>query len=84
MTTGARGVPTWSLDGSPTLSIRRTTLDPELTLPRGAYWGGRPASAAVTTKNWLPERPEGSTDDFAIATLPRRYVVLGGGGSVTE
>jgi hypothetical protein len=84
MATVERGVPICPVDGSPALSILVTTPHPELTLPSSAYWGGRPASAAVTMKNWLLDRPDGSTAAFAIATVPLRYCVPGGGGSVTE
>jgi hypothetical protein len=71
ITTGASGDPDCPLAGSPSIAIRSTTSSPELTSPSSAKSAGNPASAATTTKNWLPERPGGSTSVFAIATVPR-------------
>src|SRR5207302_11437336 len=56
--------------GSPSFPMRSTTSSPLETFPTIAYSGGNPASAAVTTKNWLPEVPAGSAAVFAIATVP--------------
>ena len=39
--------------------MRSTTPSPLVTRPRIAYCGGRCASGAVTTKNWLPLVPNG-------------------------
>src|SRR5919107_1187151 len=57
MTTGATG------RSSPpvgTEAMRSTMSVPCVTRPTSAYSGGSPASAAVTTKNWLPDAPAGS------------------------
>ena len=50
-----------------------------MTLPTIAYSAGRPASAEVTMKNWLPEVPGGSAAVFAIATTPCVYFAFFGG-----
>ena len=55
-----------------------------MTVPRIAYWAGRPASSPVTMKNWLPEVPSASVAVFAIATTPCVYWALRGGCSTTE
>ena len=67
ITTGCVGC---SVAGSPSCPIRSTTSRPLVTFPTRAYSGGSPASAPVTTKNWLPAVPAGSLAVFAIATAP--------------
>ena len=54
MTTGWVGC---SVAGSPSVPISSTTSNPSVTSPTTAYSGGRPTSAPVTTKNWLPAVP---------------------------
>ena len=67
---------------------------PLLTLPTSAYSGGRPASAPVTTKNWLPERPgrlgralRHRDDALGVGEVGRRLLVdavAGAAGAVAE
>src|SRR3954454_17701390 len=81
MTTGTIGC---SLSAVGIFEIRSTTSWPLVTFPTSAYCGGRPASAAVTTKNWLPDVPDGSVAVFAIATVYFVYLRLAGSFSRTE
>ena len=68
----------------PSASIASTVFIPSVTLPTIAYSGGRPMSAPVTTKNWLPAVPGGSVAVFAIATTPCVYFASEGGTSTVE
>ena len=70
-TTGCDGGPS----PTPSASMRSTVSMPSVTSPTTAYSGGRPASAPVTTKNWLPAVP-GRLDP----RLRHRYHALRVGG----
>ena len=72
ITTGSSGAPEPS--GLPCSSIASTTSNPSVTSPSDrVITGGSVCLGGSTTKNWLPERPGGSTSVFAIATTPCVY-----------